>query len=364
MRHVDALSRVRCLMLEDSLQRRLRQAQLMDPWVKAVVKVLEKDSYEDFFVKHGVLYKDPIKELIVVPVSMEDEIIKMGHNQGHFSPNRTKDIVERSFYIPQLLAKASNGVVDKLKRQAAVFGNPRRIITDRGAAFTSHLFSEYCESEGIQHLMIATGVPKGNGQVERIHKIVIPMLSKFCVENPAQWYKQLDRVQQAINNTPPRSTKVSPFRLLTGIEMRLSVAPDLKEFLDEEAMVEFDQERESLRKEAQENISKIQQENRRNFNRKRKQEPKYHVNDLVAIKRTQYGVGLKLKPKYEVRKVGDHEGPRQTSTVAEHMKRWERPTELYNSPSFEPNDKSGGPNVGSECRTRSGQQYNADKKTQ
>ncbi|KAL7729718.1 hypothetical protein ACLKA6_014588 [Drosophila palustris] len=52
------------------------------------------------------------------------------------------------------------------------------IVSDRGAAFTSNLFREYCEARNIQHLMIATGVPRGNGQVERMHKIVVPMLSK------------------------------------------------------------------------------------------------------------------------------------------------------------------------------------------
>ncbi|GBP13169.1 hypothetical protein EVAR_91280_1 [Eumeta japonica] len=75
----------------------------------------------------------------------------------------------------------------------------------------------------------------------------------------------------------------------------------------------------------------------------------------MAIKRTQYGVGLKLKDKYlgpyrvvrklrhdryEVEKVGEGEGPRHTSTVSEYMKWW--------SSVFEPNTGSGGPNVGSE----------------
>jgi len=55
---------------------------------------------------------------------------------------------------------------------------------------------------------------------------------------------------------------------------------------------------------------------------KRKQERVYKLNDLVAIKRTQYGVGLKLKGKflgpykfvavkdhgrYEVERMGDSE---------------------------------------------------------
>ncbi|KAH8325497.1 hypothetical protein KR074_001412, partial [Drosophila pseudoananassae] len=58
---------------------------------------------------------------------------------------------------------------------------------------------------------------------------------------------------------------------------------------------------------------------------------------LVAIKRTQFGTGLKLKRKYLgpytvtrklrhvrylVEKVGDDEGPNKTNTVAEYMKLW------------------------------------------
>ncbi|GFX14333.1 hypothetical protein TNCV_1768271 [Trichonephila clavipes] len=59
--------------------------------------------------------------------------------------------------------------LEKLKQQQKTFGNPIRIISDRGSAFTSKLFNDYCDEENIQHLQIATGVPRGNGQVERIH---------------------------------------------------------------------------------------------------------------------------------------------------------------------------------------------------
>lgn len=100
----------------------------------------------------------------------------------------------------------ADGVIDRLTRQAAVFGNPKRIISDRVAAFVSNAFREYCDDNGIQHLMIATGVPRGNGQVERIHKIVIPMLTKLCLKSPASWYKHIEAIQEVINSTPPRST--------------------------------------------------------------------------------------------------------------------------------------------------------------
>lgn len=103
---------------------------------------------------------------------------------------------------------AADEVVDRLKRQAVIFGNPKRIISDRGSAFTSNLFEQYCVSGGIQHLMIATGVPRGNGQMERIHKIIIPMLTKLYAESQTHWYKHVDRVQQTITNTPPQKYKV------------------------------------------------------------------------------------------------------------------------------------------------------------
>lgn len=252
----------------------------------------------------------------------------------------------------------TTSVVERLQNQSSIFGNPKRIVTDRGTAFTSKHFSDYCSKEGIQHLLIATGVPRGNGQVERINRIIIPLLTKLCHNNPANWYKHVDRVQRMLNNSPPRSTNVTPFKILTGLNMRTSEDVELRELLEESLINELDEERGNVRKQALDNISKIQEENKRTFNSKRKPETEYNVGDLVAIQRTQYGPGPKLKVKerfahgrYSVEKVGDHEGPNNTLTVAEYMKAW--------NPSFEANDMSGRPNVGRPHvrQTRSGQSY-------
>jgi len=143
-----------------------------------------------------------------------------------------------------------------------------RIPSDRAAAFTSHLFKEYCDREKIQHLLIATGVPRGNGQVERMHKIVVPMLSKLSLESPGCWYKHVGKVQQS--NTEPRSTKVSPFKLLTGLDMRISGDVQLKSLIQDCLISELDDERDKLRKEARENIQSIQAENKKAFDAKKK----------------------------------------------------------------------------------------------
>ncbi|GBM04626.1 hypothetical protein AVEN_75583-1 [Araneus ventricosus] len=79
------------------------------------------------------------------------------------------------------------------------------------------------------------------------------------------------------------------------------------ELLKKESIESFVKDRENIRGEAKKNILKIQEKNRRNYNKKRKNAHPYKVGDFVAIQRTQFGTGLKLRPKffgpYEVMKV-------------------------------------------------------------
>ncbi|GFS39271.1 transposon Tf2-6 polyprotein [Trichonephila inaurata madagascariensis] len=102
---------------------------------------------------------------------------------------------------------SADSVLDKLRLQQKTFGNPKRIITDRGSAFTSKDFNDYCAEEEIQHLQIATGVPRGNGQVERVHRTLIPVLTKLSLDDPTKWYRHVDRLQRILNSTVSRSTK-------------------------------------------------------------------------------------------------------------------------------------------------------------
>ena len=255
---------------------------------------MEHGTYEDYYLKSDIMYEDPDRELIVEPKLMGQEIIQIAHRQGQFATRKTQDLVEKSFYMPNLNAKVdrivegciecivseakrgheegflkpiekadrplvtyhldhvgpmeatrkqynhilvvvnafskfvwlyptkstgTNEVVDRLRKQSAVFGNPARIITDRGTPFSSNQFKEYCESESIQHLLIATRVPRGNIRVERMHRVIIPMLAKLCVEKPGNWDKHSDYVQRIMNSTPPRSTGIAPLKLLIIIKI-------------------------------------------------------------------------------------------------------------------------------------------------
>ncbi|GBL89292.1 hypothetical protein AVEN_225831-1 [Araneus ventricosus] len=117
----------------------------------------------------------------------------------------------------------------------------------------------------------------------------------------------------------------------------------LKEMVEAEFQANFEAQREELRKHAKQQIFKIQEENRKKYNLRRREPKPYKVGDLVAIKRTQFGPNLKLNPKYfgpysitrakggntyDVIKEGNHEGPNFTTTCAEHLKPWNTMSEL------------------------------------
>ena len=101
-----------------------------------------------------------------------------------------------------------------------VFGNPKRLFSNRGPAFFSKEFKDYCESEKNEIIPITTGIPRGNGQVERLHATIIPILSKLSKNDPNKWYKHVEAVQKTINAETSRSTEKTPFEIMTGLKMR------------------------------------------------------------------------------------------------------------------------------------------------
>jgi len=54
-----------------------------------------------------------------------------------------------------------------LKKQLIIFGNLRRIILNRSAAFTSNDFQNYCKKQNIEYVLITTEIPRANSQVEK-----------------------------------------------------------------------------------------------------------------------------------------------------------------------------------------------------
>jgi len=71
----------------------------------------------------------------------------------------------------------SSETIRHLKEYFRSYSKPRRLISDRGSAFTSNKFKDFVKEESIEHVLIATGTPRANGQVERVNRVITPMLN-------------------------------------------------------------------------------------------------------------------------------------------------------------------------------------------
>lgn len=117
------------------------------------------------------------------------------------------DAFTKFVWIYPTKSTTSAEVIAKLEMQKAVFGSPSQIISDRGGAFTSTEFTDYCAKENITHHLITTGLPRANGQVERINQVIISVLAKLSLKHPAEWYKYTNEVQQTINSITEHITE-------------------------------------------------------------------------------------------------------------------------------------------------------------
>jgi len=75
--------------------------------------------------------------------------------------------------------------------------------------------------------------------------------------------------------------------------MRNKDDQQLRELINNETIALFQDSRNDLRLKAKSQILKLQPDNKKTYNLRRKPERLYNVGDMVAIKRTPFGGGLK-----------------------------------------------------------------------
>lgn len=110
----------------------------------------------------------------------------------------------------------SDEVIKHLRDYFRTYSKPLRIISDRGTSFTSQTFSEFLENESVKLILVASGTPRANGQVEIVNKSIVPMLAKLT-DSANKWDRVLHKAEFPINNTVHRSTGQIPSMLLFGI---------------------------------------------------------------------------------------------------------------------------------------------------
>ncbi|XP_055918284.1 uncharacterized protein LOC129950365 [Eupeodes corollae] len=369
MAHVDSLSRSPAVFaVQQELLVRIQRAQNADSFIQAIKEVLKVKKYDDFGMRE--FYISQLKEKVQRRINNCVKCIlanrKAGKQEGflnqldkgdkpfdtfhldHIGPMdlTTKqykyiltitDGFSKFMWIFPTKTVSAEETLRKIRELQQHFGNPKRFITDKGSAFCSKSFQDFCIDENIEHIAVTTGVPRGNGQAERSNRVVIEVLRRLSADSPEKWYKFVSRVQIAINSTLQRSIQRTPFEVLFGVPMRKKADVEVLEMVRLQLLKQHDDDREEIRFEVRQQIEKVQAENRKTFNRKRKEAVEYNIGDIVAIKRTQFGAGNKLFSdflgpysvvskgrggRYTVKKVADHEGPNNTTISCDYMKPW------------------------------------------
>ena len=193
---------------------------------------------------------------------------------------------------------ASKEVIHHLKEYFNSYSRPSAIVSDRGSSFTSEEFQEFLRENDIRHVQIATGSPKANGQVERINRIIGPMLAKLSEKSSGRhWYKVIEDVEYALNNTVSKSTGETPSKLLFGVNQRMLKLDPVRNYVEQQGeRVERDLEK--MRAIAAQKIKKSQAYNERYFYKGRKEPIKYEKDDYVMVRNFEStpGVSKKLIP--------------------------------------------------------------------
>ena len=92
----------------------------------------------------------------------------------------------------------------------SIFGAPARLLSDRGASFTSSVIEELCKILGIKQLQAIPYHPKMNGLVQRLDQMIMHMIGKLGDNKKADWPSHLAEIVHTYNATGSTVTGYSP----------------------------------------------------------------------------------------------------------------------------------------------------------
>ena len=126
--------------------------------------------------------------------------------QDHF----TKHVL--AYVTPDQTAKTITKFL--YKGYVSIFGALARLLSDRGASFMSSVIEEMCKILGVKQLQTTPYHPQTNGQVERLHQMIMHMIRKLGQDKKADWPSHLAEIAHAYNATQSTVTGYSPHYLM------------------------------------------------------------------------------------------------------------------------------------------------------
>ena len=105
----------------------------------------------------------------------------------------------------------------------SIFKAMARLLSDRGASFTSNVIGELCKILGIKWPWTTPYHPQTKGLVERSHQMIMHMIGKLGEDKKADLASHLAEIAHAYNATWSAVTGYSPYYLMFGHRPRLLV---------------------------------------------------------------------------------------------------------------------------------------------
>lgn len=200
--------------------------------------------------------------------------------------------------------KSQSSSLSALKRVVHLFGTPVQVVVDGGREFLGE-FKAYCDRFAINLHVIAPGVSRANGQVERVMstlKNALTIIKNYETEN---WQTALEALQLAFNCTPHRVTGVAPLALLT--RRQHAVPPELLRLVNiDDESIDFEQ----LEEHVQRKMAAAAEYEKQRFNKNKARIRPFQRGDYVLIKnnpRNQTSLDLKYSEPYEICRILDND---------------------------------------------------------
>ncbi|RWS21384.1 hypothetical protein B4U80_02731, partial [Leptotrombidium deliense] len=182
----------------------------------------------------------------------------------------------------------------------AKFGPPRELISDNGSAFKSEKFKEFLKKYNVNHVCSTPGLPRSNGQVERLNGAAMTLLRARINDEKApaeKWDNYLQEAVYGYNSSPHVVTGISPYFLLHGQEPRQPVDSEYiqrKEDDEPELNIEKLNEIIKVRNATRDRLKLQQNKNAERFNKEHRF-VYFYLGEMVMLKEAN---PRKLQPRY------------------------------------------------------------------
>ncbi|GAA5994101.1 hypothetical protein JCM11641_000412, partial [Rhodosporidiobolus odoratus] len=164
----------------------------------------------------------------------------------------------------------------------ALFGLPKRLVSDRDKLFTSRFWRSLHERVGVKLQMSTSFHPETDGRSERTNKTAVQVLRQYVSRQQKDWVRYLSSVEYSMNTAVNVSTGSSPFEVVLGYKPSLrppssstpSPLPAVKEVIAKRKS-KIEEVRDALA------ASKVRQAEQ--ANKRRGQDQGFKAGDLVMV---------------------------------------------------------------------------------